>query len=496
MRTFQPQAGRVWLIDEARARCSPSCRASIPRACTSAPCRDRQASSAYRLRLEVGGRTVEIHDPYRFRRVLGELDVHLIGEGNHLQLYEKLGAHPMAIEGVAGVAFLVWAPNARRVSVVGDFNDWDGRRHPMRRRIECGVWELFIPELGAGEVYKYEIKGPHGELLPLKADPFAFAAEHPPRTASVVHGLGDVAWHDDDWMNARAAANARNAPISIYECHLGSWRRVPEDGNRYLNYRELADRLVPYVKNMGFTHLELLPVTEYPFDGSWGYQPIGLFAPTSRYGGPEDFAAFVDACHRAGIGVLLDWVPGHFPTDPHGLGHFDGTHLYEHADPRQGFHLDWNTLIYNYGRKEVANFLLANALFWLEHYHIDGLRVDAVASMLYLDYSRKAGEWIPNVFGGNENLDAIALIKRMNELAFGEAEGSTTVAEESTAWPMVSRPTYLGGLGFGYKWNMGWMHDTLELHQPRPDPSQIPPSPSDLRPALRVQRELRPAALP
>jgi 1,4-alpha-glucan branching enzyme len=460
VRTFQPQAGRVWLIDEAGHPAELSREHGEGLYVGTVP--GRRASSAYRLRLEIGDRTVEVHDPYRFPEVLGELDVYLIGEGNHLQIYEKLGAHPMAMEGVAGVAFLVWAPSARRVSVVGNFNDWDGRRHPMRKRIECGVWELFIPEVGAGEVYKYEIKGPQGELLPLKADPFAFAAEHPPRTASIVHGIGHIPWNDDDWMNTRAAANARNAPISIYECHLGSWMRVPEDGNRYLSYREMADRLVPYVKNMGFTHLELLPVSEYPFDGSWGYQPIGLFAPTSRHGSPDDFAAFVDACHRAGIGLLLDWVPGHFPTDPHGLGYFDGTHLYEHADPRQGFQLDWNTLIYNYGRKEVANFLLANALFWLKRYHVDGLRVDAVASMLYLDYSRKSGEWIPNLFGGNENLDAITLIKRMNELAFSEAEGSTTVAEESTAWPSVSRPTYLGGLGFGYKWNMGWMHDTLE----------------------------------
>jgi 1,4-alpha-glucan branching enzyme len=422
----------------------------------------------YRLRLEVGEQTVEIDDPYRFDAILGELDVYLIAEGNHLRLYDKLGAHPIEMAGVAGVGFLVWAPNATRVSVVGEFNAWDGRRHPMRKRIECGAWELFVPAVGAGEVYKFEIKGPQGEVLPLKADPFAFAAEHPPRTASVVYGISDIAWTDQDWMGTRAAANARNAPISIYECHLGSWMRVPEDGGRYLSYRELAERLVPYVKDMGFTHLELLPVSEFPFDGSWGYQPIGLFAPTSRHGDPADFAAFVDACHRAGIALLLDWVPGHFPTDPHGLGSFDGTHLYEHADPRQGFQMDWNTLIYNYGRKEVTNFLLANAVFWLKHYHVDGLRVDAVASMLYLDYSRKAGEWIPNMFGGNENLDAIAMLKRMNELAFGDAEGATTVAEESTAWPSVSRPVYLGGLGFGYKWNMGWMHDTLEYFSQEP----------------------------
>jgi 1,4-alpha-glucan branching enzyme len=461
VRTFQPQAERVWVLDEAGHALAELSR-EHPSGLFAGGLGKRKQPFVYRLRLEAGGQTLEVDDPYRFGEILGELDVYLIGEGNHLQIYEKLGAHPMAMAGVEGVGFLVWAPSATRVSVVGAFNAWDGRRHPMRKRLECGVWELFVPQLGPGEVYKFEIKGPQGELLPLKADPFAFAAEHPPRTASVVHGLGEVAWSDQDWMRDRAAANARDAPISIYECHLGSWMRVPEDGNRYLSYRELADRLVPYVRDMGFTHVELMPVSEYPFDGSWGYQPIGLFAPTSRHGNPADFAAFVDACHRAGIGLLLDWVPGHFPTDPHGLGLFDGTHLYEHADPRQGFQLDWNTLIYNYGRKEVANFLLANALFWLKHYHIDGLRVDAVASMLYLDYSRKAGEWIPNVFGGNENLAAIALLKRMNELAFGDAEGATTVAEESTAWPSVSRPVYLGGLGFGYKWNMGWMHDTLE----------------------------------
>jgi 1,4-alpha-glucan branching enzyme len=336
----------------------------------------------------------------------------------------------------------------------------------MRKRVECGVWELFVPGIDRGEVYKYEIKGAHGELLPLKADPVAFAAEHPPRTASVVHGLGDPAWSDQKWMTSRAAAAARSAPISIYECHLGSWMRVPEHGNRYLSYDELAERLVPYVAEMGFTHLELLPVSEYPFDGSWGYQPIGLFAPTSRHGDPAAFVRFVDRCHAHGIGLLLDWVPGHFPTDPHGLGYFDGTHLYEHADPRLGFHLDWNTLIYNYGRREVANFLLANALFWLKHYHVDGLRVDAVASMLYLDYSRQPGQWVPNQYGGNENLEAVAFLRRMNE--FVHQHDGTTLAEESTAWPMVSRPVYVGGLGFGFKWDMGWMHDTLKYLEQDP----------------------------
>jgi len=467
VRTFQPQASRVWVLDKAghaMAELSREHADGLFAGVVGKP----KSPFAYRLRLEVGDRTVEIDDPYRFDAILGELDVYLIAEGNHLQIYDKLGAHPIEMAGVAGVGFLVWAPNATRVSLVGAFNAWDGRRHPMRRRMECGVWELFVPGLGAGAVYKFEIKGPGGELLPLKADPFAFAAEHPPRTASVVHGLGGLSWYDQDWMGARAAANARDAPISIYECHLGSWMRVSEEGGRYLSYRELAQRLVPYVKDMGFTHLELMPISEFPFDGSWGYQPVGLFAPTSRHGDPTEFAAFVDACHQAGIALLVDWVPGHFPTDPHGLGLFDGTHLYEHADPRQGYQMDWNTLIYNYGRKEVTNFLLANALFWLKHYHVDGLRVDAVASMLYLDYSRKAGEWIPNQFGGNENLDAVAFLKRMNELAFGDAEGATTVAEESTAWPSVSGPTYLGGLGFGYKWNMGWMHDTLEYFSQEP----------------------------
>ena len=458
VRTFQPHAGRVWLIDARSGRSGGELSREHAEGLFVGRLPNREA---YRLRLEVGGNLLEIDDPYRFPPILGELDSYLIAEGNHLWLYEKLGAHPMKLEGVAGVGFLVWAPNARRVSVVGNFNGWDGRRHPMRKRVECGVWELFVPGIDRGEVYKFEIKGPRGELLPLKADPLAFAAEPPPRTASVVHGLAKPQWSDETWMRARATRNARNAPISIYECHLGSWMRVPEDGNRYLTYDELAERLVPYVAEMGFTHLELLPVSEFPFDGSWGYQPIGLFAPTSRHGGPEAFARFVDRCHKSGIGLLLDWVPGHFPTDPHGLGGFDGTHLYEHADPRLGFHLDWHTLIYNYGRREVANFLLANGLFWLKHYHVDGLRVDAVASMLYLDYSRQPGQWIPNVYGGNENLDAIAFLRRLNELAYAEADGAMTVAEESTAWPSVSLPTYLGGLGFGYKWNMGWMHDTL-----------------------------------
>ncbi|MFC7334365.1 1,4-alpha-glucan branching protein GlgB [Rhodocista pekingensis] len=413
----------------------------------------------YRLRIDFGTGPMEFEDAYRFGPWLGDLDRHLFAEGTHLRLWERLGAHPTEIDGVAGTAFAVWAPNARRVSVVGDFCNWDGRRLPMRLHHGIGIWEIFVPRAGRGDLYKFEIKGPDGTMQPLKADPMAFSAEPPPRTASVVHGTPPWTWADGDWLERRPGTSDLRAPMAIYEVHLGSWKRGPD--NRYLTYRELADELIPYVAGMGFTHIEMLPVTEYPFDGSWGYQPVGLFAPTSRFGTPEDFRHFVEAAHRAGIGVLLDWVPGHFPADPHGLGLFDGTHLYEHADPRQGFHQDWNTLIYNYGRREVQNFLLANALFWLDRYHLDGLRVDAVASMLYLDYSRKAGEWVPNRFGGRENLDAIELLRRTNELAYGEHPGAITVAEESTAWPAVSRPTYLGGLGFGYKWNMGWMHDTL-----------------------------------
>jgi len=420
----------------------------------------------YRLRVTNDGTTVEVEDPYRFGPILGELDLHLFAEGNHLRLYEKMGAHPITHEGVDGVSFAVWAPNASRVSVVGPFNDWDGRRHPMRKRTEAGIWELFVPGVGVGDVYKYELLGPNKELLPLKADPFAFQQEHPPATASIVHGLPRRPTPIGSWQAARERLQAIDAPISIYELHLGSWMRG--DGDRFLSYAELADRLIPYVRDMGFTHIELMPVSEFPFDGSWGYQPIGLYAPTSRFGTPEDFANFVSRCHEAGIGILVDWVSAHFPTDVHGLARFDGTALYEHEDPRLGFHKDWNTLIYNYGRREVLNFLLANALFWMERFGIDGLRVDAVASMLYLDYSREPGEWVPNRFGGNENLEAVAFVKRLNELVFSERPGTTTIAEESTAWPGVSRPTYLGGLGFGFKWNMGWMHDTLSYMEKEP----------------------------
>ena len=342
-----------------------------------------------------------------------------------------MGAHPLVLNGTAGVGFAVWAPNAQSVSVVGSFNAWDGRTHPMRLHPGCGVWEIFVPGAAAGDAYKFELHGPDGSLLPLKADPYAQQAEHPPATASVVAAPSQHVWQDQAWMEGRAARNGREAPIAVYEVHLGSWRRKPEEGNRYLTYRELAAQLIPYVADLGFTHIEVLPITEYPFDGSWGYQATGLFAPTSRFGTPDDFRFFVDACHQAGLGVYIDWVGSHFPTDAHGLAAFDGTHLYEHADPRQGFHRDWNTLIYNFGRREVSNFLINSALSWLQRYHVDGLRFDAVASMLYLDYSRKPGEWIPNAFGGRENIEAIDLLRRVNTLAFAEAPGATTVAEES-----------------------------------------------------------------
>lgn len=411
----------------------------------------------YRLRARFNGNEVELEDPYRFPPVLSDFDLHLLGEGTHLRLYDKLGAHPMTLDGVEGTAFVVWAPNARRVSVVGDFNLWDGRRHAMRVRGN-GYWEIFIPGARHGQKYKYEIVGQAGELLPLKSDPVGFGSEMRPATASVVVDAVKI----PQPRPSAANVNALDAPMSIYEVHLGSWRKKGEHGEFWLNYRELAEQLPAYCADMGFTHVELMPVMEHPFDGSWGYQTTGLYAPTSRFGSPEEFAHLIDAFHQAGIGVLLDWVPGHFPDDPHGMMRFDGTALYEHADPRQGRHLDWGTLIYNYGRTEVTSFLLSNALFWLERYGVDGLRVDAVASMLYLDYSRPADAWVPNKFGGRENIEAISFLRRTNTEIFKHFPQTTTAAEESTAWPMVSRPVDWGGLGFGYKWNMGWMHDTLD----------------------------------
>jgi 1,4-alpha-glucan branching enzyme len=418
----------------------------------------------YRLRITDGsGQSYEIEDPYRFPPTLGEVDLHLLAEGTHYRIYDRLGAHVARLEDVDGIVFAVWAPNARRVSVVGDWNGWDGRRHPMRLHPGNGIWELFIPGVSQGARYKFEILARSGEPLALKSDPYATAFEpDTPRTASVVYDLGGYAWGDGAWMAERERRNALDGPMAVYEVHLGSWRRVPEEGDRFLGYRELADALADYVTEMGFTHVELLPVSEHPFYGSWGYQTIGYYAPTRRYGEPKDFMAFVDHLHRRGIGVIIDWVPAHFPEDAHGLVYFDGTYLYEHADPRLREHPDWGTKVFNYGRREVANFLLGNALFWLERYHVDGLRVDAVASMLYLDYSRKAGEWIPNIHGGRENLEAIAFLRRLNEVVYGTRPGVITAAEESTAWPQVSRPVYLGGLGFGLKWNMGWMHDVLD----------------------------------
>ncbi|MBL0211886.1 MAG: 1,4-alpha-glucan branching protein GlgB [Holophagaceae bacterium] len=398
-------------------------------------------------------------DPSRSASTLGDLDLHLLGEGRHLWAYRKLGAHPKAADGSEGVSFTVWAPNARSVSVVGDFNGWDGRRHPLASVGANGFWETFVPGLAPGALYKFELHGPDGTLQPLKADPFAFRCERAPGTASIVHGLPPYGWGDSAWMEQRRQRKSHAAPMSIYELHLGSWRRRPDGA--FMNYREIAADLAPYAGWLGFTHVQLLPVMEHPYDPSWGYQPLGMFAPTSRFGGPEDFKAFVDILHQAGIGVILDWVPAHFPEDAHGLVRFDGTHLYEHADPRQGRHADWGTLIYNYGRIEVQNYLISNALFWLDQYHADGLRVDAVASMLYLDYSREAGQWIPNREGGRENLEAVAFLRRLNEVVYAQFPDTFTVAEESTAWPGVSRPTDQGGLGFGFKWDMGWMHDTL-----------------------------------
>ena len=410
----------------------------------------------YRLRIDWGTHRQELEDPYRFCTILGDIDVWLLAEGTHYRPFEKLGAHPLTLDGVDGVSFAVWAPNARRVSVVGDFNNWDGLRHMMRLRPECGVWEIFVPHMTAGDLYKYEIKTQKGELL-LKADPMAFRSELRPKSASIVHPLPPIYPSRPE----RKAANALNAPISIYEVHLGSWRLPDQTGQRWLTYRELAHTLIPYVKDLGFTHLELLPVHEHPLDESWGYQPVGLYSPTSRFGTPDDLRYFVETAHDSGIGVILDWVPGHFPVDAHGLEKFDGTCLYEHADPREGFHQDWNVLIYNYGGREVKNFLVGNALYWIERFGIDGLRVDAVASMLYRDYSREPGEWIPNRYGGRENLEAIAFLRRMNEVVGIERPEAVTMAEESTSFPGVTIPAYDGGLGFHFKWNLGWMHDTL-----------------------------------
>jgi 1,4-alpha-glucan branching enzyme len=464
IRTYQPAAERVFVVPRSGAAASrgPADMTRHPAGVFEATFAGANEIFDYRLRIAYhGGFIAEVDDPYRYGRVITEYDVYLFSQGKHTRIYDKLGAHPMRIGDADGVHFGVWAPNAVRVSVVGDFNSWDGRVHPMRRLGPTGVWEIFIPGLAEGERYKFEIRSSlHGELL-LKTDPFGFSFEVPPLTASVVTRL-DYTWNDADWLIDRAGGHAWfDKPMATYEVHLGSWMRVPEDKNRYLTYGELAATLIPYVKEMGYTHIELLPVMEHPFSGSWGYQITGFFGPTSRFGTPREFKAFVDACHQAGIGVILDWVPGHFPKDAYGLARFDGTSLFEHADPRQGEQRDWGTLIFNYGRNEVRNFLLANALFWLEEYHVDGLRVDAVAAMLYLDFSKNPGDWLPNKFGGRENIEAIDFLRELNTLTHGEHPGSLMIAEESTSFPGVTRPTHLGGLGFTYKWNMGWMNDTL-----------------------------------
>ncbi|MEP1200309.1 1,4-alpha-glucan branching protein GlgB [Tateyamaria sp.] len=419
----------------------------------------------YRLSATAGETNWTFEDPYRFGRVLSDDDLYYLGEGSMHRLWKTLGANVTEIDGVAGVHFAVWAPNAERVAVVGDFNVWDVRRHGMRRLGASGVWEIFVPGVMPGDVYKYAIRA-NGSDLPLKADPVGFGSEHPPKTGSVVRDIAGHNWKDGAWMEGRAARHNTDVPISIYEVNLASWKRA--EGDRPLSYEELATDLVEYVADMGFTHIELMPITEHPFDGSWGYQPVGMYAPTIRHGTPDEFRALVTAAHDKGLGVLLDWVPAHFPTDEHGLAQFDGTHLYEHSDPREGFHQDWNTLIFNFGRHEVVNFMRSNALYWMEEYHLDGIRVDAVASMLYRDYSRKEGEWVPNAHGGRENLEAISFLQETNSFVYGEDPSIMTVAEESTAFPGVSRPVYHGGLGFGFKWNMGWMNDTLRYMEEEP----------------------------
>lgn len=461
VRVFRPDAREVSIIPPAgmteivAERLHPDgfFQAALP---------DAKRDCEYRVRVTRWDGSEQVtRDPYCYGTIMGEMDLHLFSEGNHLEIYEKFGAHLRTIDGDAGVYFAVWAPNAQRVSVVGDFNAWDGRINPMRKLLGSGVWELFLTDVKEGAHYKFEIRTPAGALL-LKSDPFAFFNQHGLQTSSLVYNLERYTWSDADWMESRRTKTLHRSPMSIYEVHLGSWQRKAEEDNRPLSYLELSDTLLPYVLEMGYTHIEIMPVAEHPFEGSWGYQVTNYYAPTSRFGSPDEFRHFVDRCHQCGIGVIMDWVPAHFPKDAHALAEFDGTDLYEHADPRQGEHQDWGTLIFNFGRNEVRNFLIGNALFWLDQYHIDGLRVDAVASMLYLDYSRKEGEWIPNVFGGRENLDAVHFLKRVNEVCYERFPGAMTIAEESTAWPGVSRPTYLGGLGFGFKWNMGWMHDFLD----------------------------------
>jgi len=459
VRALLPDADQVWVIDADKGKKVVELRRTDDRGFFVGLMPRRKNAFRYQLEVRWGENTQVIADPYRFGTLLQELDIWLLSEGKHLRPYEKLGAHPQTLDNVAGVSFAVWAPNAQRISVVGEFNFWDGRRHPMRQRRENGIWELFIPAVHEGQLYKFEIIDCRGHVT-LRADPYAFEAQMRPDTASCVRKLPDVV----PFSESRKKANALNQPVSVYEVHLGSWRRHTDD-NFWLSYGELAEQLVSYAKWMGFTHIELMPVNEHPFDGSWGYQPLGMYAPTRRFGTPMDFKALVEAAHNAGLNVILDWVPGHFPSDSHGLAEFDGTALYEYADPREGYHQDWNTLIYNYGRHEVRNYLAGNGFYWIERFGIDGLRVDAVASMIYRDYSRKAGEWIPNHYGGRENLEAIAFLKYTNQTIGRELGGAVTLAEESTDYPGVTMPPDANGLGFHYKWNMGWMNDSLKYMQ-------------------------------
>jgi 1,4-alpha-glucan branching enzyme len=462
IRVFRPDARKIEIVLDQHPEESITAQKIQQDGFFCATVRNATRDLPYHLRVTAwDGSHYLTRDPYQYGPIMGEVDLHLFAEGQHWKIYDKFGAHVRTIGDASGVYFSVWAPNAQRVSVVGDFNGWDGRVNPMRKLVGSGVWELFLPGIKQGAHYKFEIRTQTGALL-LKSDPFAFFNQHGISTASLVYDLERYTWKDGAWMESRRTRNWPRSPINIYEVHLGSWRRKTEEGSRHLSYLEFAETLLPYVLEMGYTHIELLPVAEHPFEGSWGYQVTNYYAPTSRFGAPDEFRHFIDKCHQAGIGVIMDWVPAHFPKDAHGLAEFDGTDLYEHMDPRQGEQQDWGTLIFNFGRNEVRNFLIGNALFWLDKYHIDGLRVDAVASMLYLDYSRKPGQWIPNVYGGRENLDAIYFLKRFNEVCYERFPGIMTIAEESTDWPGVSRPTYLGGLGFGFKWNMGWMHDFLE----------------------------------
>jgi len=469
VRAYLPLSKQAWIIHPAHGGSQPMRRihpAGLYEAICPTP--EPELASQYFIKeVNQQGEQTTMHDPYAFPPLLSDYDLHLLGEGQHWQCYNKLGAHVRTVNGVEGVNFAVWAPNAQGISIIGDFNNWDARRHQLRKHIPGGIWELFVPGLSEGTLYKFRVKQAHGGEVD-KSDPMGFAAEIPPRTASKVVDLDRYRWHDEGWMSNRHERQALDKPMSFYEVHLGSWRRPVDDPHRWLSYRELAHQLVEYCLEMGYTHIELLPVSEHPFSGSWGYQTVGYYAATSRYGSPHDFMYFVDHCHQHGIGVVVDWVPAHFPRDDHGLRRFDGTAMYEHDDPRKGEHPDWGTLIFNYGRNEVRNFLISNALFWLDKYHLDGLRVDAVASMLYLDYSREPGQWIPNEYGGRENLQAISFIKEFNVQSHLQHPGVLTIAEESTAWPSVSRPTYVGGLGFSLKWNMGWMNDTLRYFRKNP----------------------------